>query len=276
MDLVDIIKFKTVLRKMIALKANTEGAPVALLFSGGTDSLTVLWTLMDLGIPVNAYTFHLSHHKSQDLIFAEKACGHWNIPLTIVTENNNTKKEIEDMIGVIQSARKTHVECMFAFWRMIQNVKEKQVFSGILADVLYGSDRDSCIQHSKSIASVFTEYRLKYLREPDTDGVKQAGMICDHFKKQFIAPYTEPELWNTFFGWTLKEMNSPKQKMPALLAFQDRFNEIKIYRKNENLQCESGIREYMESVFGLHVRKSYKEILNSVNNGGFQDGLPTF
>ena len=46
-----------------AVKKDLPDEPVALLFSGGTDSLTVLWTLLDLGVEVHAYTFRLSYFE---------------------------------------------------------------------------------------------------------------------------------------------------------------------------------------------------------------------
>ena len=41
-------QFRDTLRVIISDSYETE--PVALLFSGGTDSLTILWTLLDMGV----------------------------------------------------------------------------------------------------------------------------------------------------------------------------------------------------------------------------------
>ena len=46
-------------------------------------------------------------------------------------------------------------------------------------------------------------------------------------------------------GYTWADLNRPRQKMPAVVAFSDRFAETAIYRRNDNMQCGSGIREHL-------------------------------
>jgi len=77
--------FRNILQQVIARDAPDQ--PVALLFSGGTDSLTVLWSLLDLGIKVTCYTFHLSYFISRDVLASKKACNYWKVPLVIINED---------------------------------------------------------------------------------------------------------------------------------------------------------------------------------------------
>ena len=53
---------------------------VALFFSGGTDSLTVLWTLLDLGADVRCYVFALPRQERGDVAVASVAAALHHLP----------------------------------------------------------------------------------------------------------------------------------------------------------------------------------------------------
>jgi len=76
--MISLERLRQLLKQEISKDLPNE--PVALLFSGGTDSLTVLWTLMELGAKVTCYTFHLSYFISNDARASKVACKYWNVP----------------------------------------------------------------------------------------------------------------------------------------------------------------------------------------------------
>jgi len=220
--------------------------PVALLFSGGTDSLTILWTLLDLGAAVTCYTFHLSYFKSMDARASAIACKHWDVPQVFVTEDTRSIfDQLVDVISVIKSPRKTHVEVMYGYWFLLKAVKEQQVYSGIQADTLYGSNKNAAIQCGKVSASQFEAYRRKLLATDNQEGLAQARLVTASQKKILCTPYSSQPIRDFFFQYSWKQLNTPKQKMPALAAFQERFAEIPIYRKDDNMQCGSHLREHL-------------------------------
>jgi len=229
--------------------------PVALLFSGGTDSLTVLWTLMELGAKVTCYTFHLSYFISNDAKASKAACKHWNVPQVIVNEDNRDKlTQLKDVIKIIKSPRKTHVEVMYGYYFLMQAIKEKHVYSGIQADTLYGSNKNAAIQCGKKSAKFFTDYRKALLANPGQEGLQQAHLVANHFGKIFHAPYSCQPVRDYFFEYNWKELNRPKQKMPAIIAFADRFKELPIYRHDDNMQCGSRLREHLADYVKLYRR----------------------
>ena len=242
------------------LEKDLPQEPVALLFSGGTDSLTVLWVLLELGATVTCYTFHLSYYESADLKASKRACDHWSIPQIIVTEDAQPiERQLERVISVIQSPRKTHVEVMFGYWFLLEAVRETHVYSGLQADTLYGSNKNAAIQCGKKSAAEFTAYRKRLLSNPDQEGLKQAHLLCSQFGKILHAPYSSNKVREVLFQYSWQQLNRPKQKMPAILAFADEFQSLPIYRHDDNMQCGSRIREHLAAYVNQY-RRIYDDV----------------
>lgn len=237
--------FRAILREVI--KKDLAKEPVALLFSGGTDSLTLLWTLLDLGAEVTCYTFRLERVESNDSKAARLAADTWQVPIEVIQapyqEPGALAGDVREVIRIIQSARKTHVEVMWGYWYLIRAIKEQQVWSGLQADTLYGSSKSMAIKYAKQ-PQAFLAARRKMVTNPDQEGYKQAHKIAAYFDKEFYAPYTSPQVREFMFSYSWAELNKPKQKMPAVIGFEPEFRQVPIYRRNDNLQCGSGIREY--------------------------------
>lgn len=246
--------FRTILREVI--KKQLPNEPVALLFSGGTDSLTILWTLLDLEARVTCYTFHLSYYESTDLRASRLACDFYQVPQVIINEDKGEiLDQLKDVITVIKSPRKTHVEVMYGYWFLIQAVKEKHIFSGIQADTLYGSNKNSAIQYGKRLAGDFTKFRQHLLANPGQEGLCQANLIARHFNKVLFTPYSSQNIRDFFFRYSWADLNKPKQKMPAVISFSEKFRELPIYRRDDNMQCGSHLREHLATYV-----KQYKVI----------------
>lgn len=261
-------------RELLSEAIPTGVEQVALLFSGGTDSLTILWTLLDLGVKVTCYTFRLEHIISIDSRVAQKAARHWGAPLVEVIpahqEPEALAKDIVQVIHIIGSTRKTHVEVMWGYWHLLAQVEEEAVFSGLQADSLYGSSRSMAIKYSKD-NSGFTKARKKMIANPDQDGHRQALRLAQHFGKALYTPYTSDGIREFMLGYSWLELNRPKQKMPAVLGFISEFRELPVYRRNDNMQCGAGVREYMARMLESPVNKNKRarvlELYKDIGHG---------
>lgn len=252
-------ELRNILKNVISKDLPDE--PVALLFSGGTDSLTVLWTLLSLGKKVHCYTFRLSYFESTDARVSKLACKLLGVPQTIVVEpSGDIRQQLHNLISVIQSPRKTHVEVMYGYYFLLQAVKESHVYSGIQADTLYGSNKNAAIQCGKQSAEFFTNYRKKLLENPGQEGLLQANLAASHFNKVLHTPYSDPSVREFFFKYSWADLNRPKQKMPAILSFESEFKDCKLYRKDDNMQCGSHLREHLAEYV-----KEYKRIYDHIN-----------
>ena len=240
----DMKDLRGILKSVI--EEQLQPGPVALLFSGGTDSLTILWTLLDLGIKPTCYTFRLSYFQSADARASRLACQHWGVPQVVVTEDTRPiPDQLADVIGIIRSTRKTHVEVMYGYWFLLAAVQEQHVFSGLQADTLYGSYKSAAIRYGKATAAQFADYRRKLISSPDQEGLRQAGLLSRHFGKVLHTPYSDDRVRGFFLRYSWAELNKPKQKMPPILAFAQEFRQIPIYRHDDNMQCGSRLREHL-------------------------------
>jgi len=258
-------EFRAILKEVIEKDLTQE--PVALLFSGGTDSLTILWTLLDLGVSVTCYTFRLERIESTDSKVAQLVAKAWRVPIQIVAapyqEPNDLRQDVTRVIRIIKSARKTHVEVMWAYWHLFQAVKESQVWSGLQADTLYGTSKSMAIKYAKDPAA-FLSAREKMVANPDQEGLRQAQRIAAHFSKSLCVPYTSQAIRDFMFAFSWSSLNRPKQKMPAVLGFEREFKQAPVYRRNDNLQCGSGIREYMQRMNGAEpVTRLYRKLFSA-------------
>jgi len=244
-------------------------APVALLFSAGTDSLSILWALLDVGIVPTCYTFRLPEVESTDYTMACKAARHLGLQHRIIVAGPDTADDVRAAIGIINSARKTHVEVMYAYRLLMARVEEADVFSGIQADTLYGSNKRAAIACSKADAATFRKYRLDLLANPGQEGLYQALRVAAYYGKRLRTPYTTGAVREWFLRWSWADLNKPRQKMPVWLGFADRYTELPIYRMDDNLQCGSGIRERMAAAFGGRQRAAYRSILADVIAGQY-------
>jgi len=266
-------EFKRILRKATEQRLSCD-RPV-LLFSGGTDSLAVFWTLLELSPKLATYTFRLEEKVSQDSRAANAAAAHWgivNYPIVIKDGGaKNTAEEVKRVVRKIGSARKTHVECAWPFIHIEPRIPEgAQVWCGINADDLYGSARSVATTYGKDASPrAFAEFRRKLLADEKTSAWEALGKVFD--KSEVVSPYRDPELIDLMCKYSWGELNRPRQKWFVVEAFRKQYEQLAIYRRNDNLQCGSGVRDRMalmledESVNNRKhkkVQQLYKEWLD--------------
>lgn len=239
--------FRAILRDVVIEQLDSN-KPVALLFSGGTDSLVILWTLLDLEARVTCYTFKLEQNKSEDFKAAQLACKTWNTPLIEVTipyqSTTNLLIELRQLIGWMQTDRKTAIECTWPFTYIVPRIKEEQVWCGLNADDLWGSAREMAIRYSKK-PEEFKAKRLALLADPYTAAWYYIERLFTESRRTLLSPYRHPRIIEYLLSFNWQELNRPRQKMPAYTAFEKEFSQVPIWRRNDNLQCGSGIREYL-------------------------------
>jgi len=245
-------------------KAQVRDRHVGLLLSGGTDSMCVMWSLLDLGVAVHAYTFHLEGNESKDCEAARRAASLYGVELTEVVIPHQTPVElaadVAPLVKRMGSARKTHVECTWPFTWMAPAIEERQVFTGMSADDLWGSAAYMIIRFSKD-RGVFEAHRREIMADETTGGW---SFVRDEFTragKSLMAPFRGHDVMEWFFQRDYSELNKPKQKNPAHDGFADYYSQAKgVYRRQSNLQVGSGIREYMARMLDDPVvnAKGYK------------------
>jgi len=248
-----------------------ESKDVALMFSGGTDSLTCLFSLLDIGIKPTLYTFYLEGEPNKDLEISKEVANYYNLHQKVIEIKKDTsqlKQDVKYIIEKLNIDRKTNVQCAHPFLKVAPYVKEKYVVSGLFADDIYGTSKSMIIKGSKD-HSEFNEMREKKVKDPLSSAYLPIKVLLEkYYGKQFLCPYRDECIVDFFMRHSWAELNKPKQKQIAIDSYNDEFSKQKIYRRNSNLQVESKIREWhdtlVETDLNFKGRKRPDEIYKDI------------
>lgn len=240
---------------------------VSILFSGGLDSLSILFSCLDLKIEPHLYTFYLKNYESEDILTSRKIANIYNLQLTeVIIDDEDINKLIKDVKYIIQNFKiykKTHVQCVYPFLYIIPKIKEKYVLSGLCADDLYGTSR-SMAKHYKNIES-FNNIRNEKINNLNSSAYLQIRTLVESYDKVFITPYKEDKnILNYFSALNYKAMNSPKQKNIMYLDYKNEIDKNKLYRRNNSLQCCSHIREWHDKLLNTKLNTNNYKIINPI------------
>ena len=99
------------------IEQQTIDKNVAVLLSGGVDSLSVAFAAHRMGKKITAYTFHLEGNRTYDAMKAaevSKLMG-WDCH-TVVVPTFNLVKDFQRLVKEVRCKKKTHFECCFPFF----------------------------------------------------------------------------------------------------------------------------------------------------------------
>lgn len=258
---------------MLKLKINhilnekiKEKDSVALLFSGGTDSLTCLFSLMELEIKPKLYTFHLEGVEHEDLKVSKKVAAYYNLPLKIITIKKDIEKLKKDVVFLTKNMglnRKTNVQCSYPFLHVLPEIDEKYVVSGLCADDLMGTSKSMSIKYSKDKVG-FDIAREKIFKNELSSAYKPIKSIVESYKKVFVTPYREQQIIDYYLTLSWQDINKPKQKQISIDAYKQYFDETNVYRRNINLQVGSKIREWHSELINTDLNKNKRNRVDEI------------
>ena len=138
------------LRKLLEdhIKNNVPDSEVAVLLSGGVDSVSVGLAAESAGKEVHAYSFYLNGAPSYDFVKAAEIAHkrNWNFTPIVVPTNNL----IQDWHRLVElkCRKKTHFECVFPFLYVYPQIEEKYVLTGWGADGYFGPSKKAMMRYS--------------------------------------------------------------------------------------------------------------------------------
>ena len=230
------------------IKQQTLDKDVAVLLSGGVDSLSVAFAAKRLGLNITAYTFHLKGQSSYD---ADKAVEvsklfDWNYQVVEVP-TENLEEDFKKLAKEIMCKKKTHFECCFPFLYIYPKIKERAVLSGWAADGYYGISKKAILHYTKGKTKLkFDEFRDNYFDIKNQAGFQWHERIARNHNKQVIAPYLSLPVKEFFYNKDWYELNEPFQKHHVVTAF-DEFKKFK-FKKHINLQLGAGVDKLFETL----------------------------
>lgn len=240
-----------------ACKRLWDGNIPGLLFSGGSDSLSVLWSLLELGARPVCYTFHLQGQRHADVVVSEKVAraeGLQHEVVIIPRDVARLERDVRELVRRTGGARKTHIQCLYPLLHLTPAIAERQVFTGLNADDWWGTAASDAINCSKNRAE-FDRRRRKRQADPKTSGWQFWDALMTEQGHELCCPYRDPAVVKYLLSKSWPELNKPRQKAPLAEGFTAEFQRHKCWRKNDNLQCGSGIREWHDVLLKEPVNK---------------------
>lgn len=238
-------------------KSIPSSRPLALAFSGGTDSLCILWVCLEIGVIPRLYTYYLKGINSEDLNCARRIKRKYDLDLveiSIPSDVETLKTDVENIIlAGVQG--KVNIQCMHGHYYLAKFVREKVILNGSGVDGLYGSYKSAAIIGKKD-HSKFQRMRLKYLQNPNSDAMRYQNVCYSNYGIQIIFPYCDPTITKYLLSLTWKEMNQPKLKNIIYKEFESEFKSIeRIYRPRGSQQIVAGIRTHHDLLLKTNLNK---------------------
>jgi len=219
---------------------------VAVLLSGGADSLSIALAANRLNYKVHAYSFQLGNQSTYDSEKSEDVSKRMNWDFTkVIVPTNNLKEDFHTLRIKWKCIKKTHYECTFPFMYVYPVIKEKYVLSGIAADGHYGVSKKA--MNYRDPKERFDLFRDEYFQQQNPAGLIQQQLLSQHYGKEFVAPYLEKPVMDFFKQFDWYELNRPSQKHHVKKAFPE-FKQIGKPKNHINLQLGAGIDKAFSSL----------------------------
>jgi len=210
---------------------------VALLLSGGVDSISVGFAAERLGKKIHAYSFRLDTEPSYDYSMAKVIAQmrDWKFTGIVI----NTKMLLNDFYSLVSLGckKKTQFECTYPFLHIYPEIEEQFVLSGWAADGYYGLSKKAMIHYK---GDNFNEFRDDYFKKENRAGYIWHKKVAELNDKTLVVPYLSKSVKEFFYRHNHEQLNKPFQKHHVRNAFHE-FNEIGKVENHLNLQIGSGV-----------------------------------
>lgn len=238
---------------------------VGVFSSGGIDSWSVVFALLEIGKKVHIYSFTLDDRESKDFLKAKELSEYYKLEFTPIYLSTNLSKLETDIYTLARDydcRKKVEFTCVWPFLHAYDLVEESVIGSGLCADGYFCISKSGMIHYRDKI----DEFRERYF---DNNGSQylQHRMLAINSGKQIFIPYLSDDMMKFFTGKTWEECNTPKQKQIILNSFPKEFSNNK-FDKHTNLHLgDSGIAELFDKLLTRDInRKHYKSIVGIFND----------
>tara|TARA_Y100000310_G_scaffold330140_1_gene401290 strand:- start:1989 stop:2834 length:846 start_codon:yes stop_codon:yes gene_type:complete len=244
------------------IRNNVPDCRVAVLLSGGVDSISVGLAAQFADKEVHAYSFQLGEQTSYDFAKAAEVAYkmQWDFTPVIVPRDNL----IDDWHRLVKLGcrKKTHFECVFPFLYLYPLITETHVVTGWGADGYFGVSkkammRYSSLQRGRNYVAyckkhnqkrlTFNQFREAYLSKGNIAGLDWHNKVVAKYNKKHITPYLDEKVRDYLMSKTYRELNTPIQKN----IVRSDFTEFKKFGRIEthiNLHLAAGVDKLFETL----------------------------
>ena len=264
----DAKAFREICNQRIA-EIDPDGT-AALALSGGTDSVTVLFAMLDTGRHPRCYTFYMDGIISVDLKSSRKLCRDFGLELMEVPLPSDDDGIIEDIRTVIPYChiiKKTMVQCMIPWLHLYPSMIEKHIITGIGGDDLYCTQRKLQVAFHRGGDEAVAKYRKPY-----TDDLNFSAGNIQRYAAKFEKVNTDFYNTDSIFSWmnqfSLDCINKPIMKAPSVFAYEDYYKRGAYYRDQteHSYQVNSKLRDCHDRLLKSKYNKAgHKAVIGLYN-----------
>lgn len=242
----------------------------ALALSGGTDSITILFAMLETGRRPECYTFYLDGVESVDLKSSRAVCKHFGLNLheVVIPKDEDTMyNDIKRVLPYCEHVKKTIIQCMIPWLYMYPAIKEHRVIQGIGGDDLYATQRKLQVKVHAEGDEAIAEYRKFYgndLRFSEANIIR----FANQYGKESADFYDSRAIEEFLLGYSFYAINKPYMKYPSVVAFADYYRQGAFYRDQteHSYQINSRLRDYQDRLLdGKYNKTGAKAIIGLYN-----------
>lgn len=239
-----------------------------LALSGGTDSLTVLFSMLATGRKPRCITFYVEGVISGDLISSRGVCKHWGLELKEVVLPQDPNSIITDLRQIMphcHKIKKTIIQCMHPWLYIYPAMRSDLILNGLGGDDLYCNQRKVAVELSKFGEDHILKYRHVYSDDLDFT----SGNILRYgksFNKTNIDFYNFKALEDWFLQFKASALNSPYEKYPSIAAFIDFYKQGPFRRHHSSYQINSKLRDVHDKLLWTSYNKTKAKAIIAVYN----------
>lgn len=244
------------------IRKNVTDDKVAVLLSGGVDSISVGLAAHHAGKEVHAYSFQLGNQTSYDFAKAAEVSYKmkWEFtPVVVPIENL-----VSDWYRLVELGcrKKTHFETVFPFLYVYPEIEETYVVTGWGADGYFGVSKKAmmryssmkkgrnyvayCKEHNQKRLT-FNQFREAYFAEGQCAGLDWHNKLVIEHNKKHITPYLDEKVRDYLMSKTYRELNTPKQKSIVRRDFTE-FKKFGRIETHINLHLAAGVDKLFETL----------------------------
>ena len=244
------------------IRNNVPDSEVAVLLSGGVDSISVALAAHHAGKKVRAYSFQLGNQTSYDFAKAAEVSYKmkWEFTPVVVPKENL----IPDWHRLVELGcrKKTHFETVFPFLYVYPEIEETYVITGWGADGYFGVSKKAMMRYSSMQKGrnyvayckdhnqkrlTFNQFREAYFVEGQCAGLDWHNKLVVEHNKKHITPYLDEKVRDYLMSKKYRELNTPKQKSIVRRDFTE-FKKFGRIETHINLHLAAGVDKLFETL----------------------------
>lgn len=251
----------------------------ALALSGGTDSVTILFAMLDTGRKPRCYTFYVDGIESTDLLSSRALCKHFGLELVeckLPSDIDSIARDVASYIAICEVIKKTVVQCMHPWLYIYPAMKERGddlILNGLGGDELYCNQRKQAIRlHREGEAAMIPARSVCYSSDTNFSG----GNIINYGRVAFeidnVDFYDSQEIRDFFLQFKLSILSKPMEKWLSAGPYPDYYSQGKFYRRHDSYQINSGLKLAHEKLLQSNVynpkgKRDVRPIYNAIYDG---------